>query len=510
MIEDVAPLKLGFDGPIYTNPLRIAIGEGRTVVTGLDCKMQTQRGQWISVEESAAPLVTEAGEVLGGVLVLKDINHTLSKTPAALQHDPLTDLPNRLLLMEHLSSAVANTQTKDIKVGILLVDLVQFKLINEEYGFSFGDYVLKEVANLIKGLLTNNEVLSRHSADVFMILASEIKQVHQLSSLAITIKEEISRLAEVTNSSKLDHLSASIGVSIFPDDANDMQSLMLHADAALHRAKSDISLDGICFYSNDIEAQLATRRNCYILIKKAIADKSVFALYQPIVDPSTGALCAVEALMRIKDDQGNIVPPVDFIGTAEQTRMIIPLGQIMITLVLEQLKKWQANQLAIRVCINVSPIQFLDPHFIPFLLKSVKDYQIDPSLIELELTESLMLQDQEKLNHDLTLLRSDGFAVSIDDFGTGYSCLSYLKDLPVDTLKIDRSFVNQLSEQNPDEPLVNTIIQLAKEMKLKTVAEGVETTYQSQRLKQLGVTYLQGYHFSRPVAGDDIIPQYPL
>ncbi|MDW6005279.1 putative bifunctional diguanylate cyclase/phosphodiesterase [Vibrio mangrovi] len=309
---------------------------------------------------------------------------------------------------------------------------------------------------------------------------------------------------------EINGFSVSIGLSVYPEDAIDSQSLVLHADAALHKAKVDSYHEGICFYSEEMESKSLSRRAHYAQIKNAISHQRVIALYQPMVNPFTGDVEAVEALMRIRDEAGNTIPPVEFISLAEETRLIIPLGEQMIHLALAQLKEWHENELSIRLCLNISPVQFLDPHFVPFLLSAIEHYGVKPSMIELEVTESLMLQNLQQIIRDMMQFRQLGISISIDDFGTGYSCLSYLKELPVDVLKIDKAFINQISTENPDEALVQTIAQLAIGMSLQSVAEGVESRFQAQRLKDIGVSLLQGYYFSRPVPAKDIQKNYPL
>ncbi|WP_226685341.1 two-component system response regulator [Shewanella indica] len=508
-IEDVMPLKIGDDGPSHINPIRIAIAENRKVGMALNCKMKTQSGRWISVEDSAAPLSSEDGHISGAVIVFKDINESRQmamQMSHALQYDQLTNLPNRFLLVEYLKTELHESNRKRKSVGLILIDINRFKLINEEFGFEFGDELLRKVSQKIQQQLLNGEKLSRHNADEFMVLAPNISQPGELSSLAILIKESIMQFAKLH--AEINNFSISMGLSIYPEDANDSQSLMLHADAALHKAKKEPIHDGVCFYSEEMDYQFSSRRHIYTQIKNAISQYRVVTLYQPIIDAKTRKVESVEALMRIKDDNGALVSPIHFIGLAEETRLIIQLGEQMILQVLEQICLWQTVGTSFRVCINISPIQFIDPHFIPFLLSAIEKYQLTPNVLELEVTEGLMLEDSQQVKQDMVHLRELGMTISIDDFGTGYSCLSYLKNLPVDVLKIDRSFVSQISTSNAEESLVSTITTLAKSMKLNTVAEGVETVDQAQRLQALGVTWLQGYLFSRPVSADEIKMEY--
>ncbi|MEM5535605.1 EAL domain-containing protein [Neptuniibacter pectenicola] len=506
-IEEIMPLRIGDDGPIHINPMRICIEENRVAGMALNCQMMKQNGRWISVEDSAAPLISESGQVTGAVIVFDDINESRAmalKMSHTLQYDQLTSLPNRFLLMERLNTEMARSQKNNTNLGLILFNIDRFKLINEE----FGDALLKKIAQRIKAQLSNNETLSRHNADEFMLLVPDLEHPSDLANLAVTIKEQVMQLTALWP--EIHNFSMSMGLSVYPNDSLDAQSLMLHADAALLRAKTDSSHEGLCFYSEEMELRFLSRRQRYTQITSAIANQNIVALYQPMINPSTGDLEAVEALMRIKDEDGSLIPPIEFIPLAEETRLIIPLGERMIQLAFTELKHWSDRGRHIRMCLNVSPVQFLDPHFMPFLLDAIDQYKVNPALVELEVTESLMLQNLEQVTRDMQQLRALGISISIDDFGTGFSCLGYLKDLPVDVLKIDKSFIAQLNTQEPDAILVKTITTLTQSMKLKSVAEGVESLDQVQQLQDLGVSLLQGYYFSRPIPANEIKESYPL
>jgi diguanylate cyclase (GGDEF)-like protein/PAS domain S-box-containing protein len=510
-IEEIMPLRIGDDGPIHINPMRICIKENRVAGMALNCQMMKQNGRWIAVEDSAAPLISESGQVTGAVIVFDDINESRAmalKMSHTLQYDQLTSLPNRFLLMERLNAEMARSQKNSTHLGLILFNIDRFKLINEEFGFEFGDALLKKIAQRIKAQLPNNETLSRHNADEFMLLVPDLEHPSDLANLAVTIKEQVMQLTALWP--EIHNFSMSMGLSVYPNDSLDAQSLMLHADAALLRAKTDSSHEGLCFYSEEMELHFLSRRQRYTQLTSAIANQNIVALYQPMINPNTGDLEAVEALMRIKDEDGSLIPPIEFIPLAEETRLIIPLGERMIQLAFTELKHWSDRGRHIRMCLNVSPVQFLDPHFMPFLLDAIDQYKVNPALVELEVTESLMLQNLEQVTRDMQQLRALGISISIDDFGTGFSCLGYLKDLPVDVLKIDRSFIAQLNTQEPDAILVKTITTLAQSMKLKSVAEGIESLDQVQQLQGLGVSLLQGYYFSRPIPANEIKENYPL
>lgn len=510
-IESIMPLRIGDSGPPHINPARIALSEGRTVGLSINCQLMNQNGHWLAVENSASPLITESGDIIGSVIVFDNLNDTRAtalKLSHRLQHDQLTDLPNRFLLMENLKDEIGKCRRTGCKFGLLQLDINRFKLINEEFGFEFGDTLLKDLAQTIQNRLHLDETLSRHNADVFMVLVPGLKELSCLSNIALSIKESVMGYAHLHP--EIENFSISIGLSVYPDDATDAEALMLHADAALRRAKAEPIHDGLCFYSEDMESRFTSRRIRYVQMKKAISGEGLVALYQPIVNASSGEVEAVEALMRILDNQGNFIPPIEFIPIAEETKLIIPLGEKMIHITLSQLQQWTKNGMNMRLCINISPVQFLDPNFIPFLLQAIEQYNVSPKMIELEVTESLMLESKDKVTQDLHQLRTLGISISIDDFGTGYSSLSYLKDLPVDVLKIDKSFVSLLESEVPDDILVATINSLARNLGLQTIAEGVETGKQAKLLLGMGVSLLQGYHVSRPVPAGDIQARYSI
>lgn len=508
LIEEIMPLRVGFDKTPHINPLRISIQDNRIVGLAINCQIQKQNGQWIAIHNSSAPLVSDTNEVVGGVIVFNEPNSSDMKMTHTIQYDQLTNLPNRFLFLERLNAHIDDSYKNKSKLGLILIDINKFKFINEEYGFEFGDQLLKDIAVRIKIKLSNNEILSRHNADEFILLVPKIEDPKTLADLAESIKGTILGITEDYPS--IDSLSVSMGLSIYPDDANNSESLLLHAGSALQRAKKQISDDNYCFYSADMELQDITRRKIYSRIKSAIITDDIVSLYQPIIDVNTGKTVAVEALMRIKNEDGGLIPPLDFIPLAEETKLIIPLGEIMILLCFKQLRSWVDRGMNIRMCINISPVQFTSPKFFLFLMKSIKKYKIDPRMIELEVTESLMLKDLSKVIIEMNKLKEIGITISIDDFGTGFSCLSYLKKLPINVVKIDKSFVSDISEFISDEVLVKTIITLAKSMKFQTIAEGVESTNQANRLRELGVSYLQGYIFSRPVVADEIKKEYVI
>lgn len=510
-IEEVMPLRMGDDGPEHINPVHVAMQEKREVGMAFNCQMLNQRGHWIAVEDSSAPLLSETDEVTGAVIVFEDINESRAmalKMAHTLQYDQLTNLPNRFLLMERINVEMGQCKLNKNKLGLILIDIDRFKLINEEFGFDYGDALLKKVAQKINARLEQNQTLSRHNADQFMVLTPAIDSVNQLAHAAITIRENLSQIVSLYP--ELHNFSISMGLSLYPDDADDPQSLVMHADAALYRAKTDMSQTGLCFYSSEVESFFVSRKERYSQLKNAITRQNYELHYQPIVDINTGTTLAAEALLRVRDEHGRFIPPVDFIGLAEDTKLIIPLGEGVIQQAFSQLNQWNQSGINLKMCINISPVQFLDPHFLPLLLSKLDEHQISAEMIELEVTENMMLKNMDQVCRDMQQLRKLGMTISIDDFGTGFSSLSYLKNLPIDVLKIDRSFIAQIRGETPDDTLTRTILNLADNMKLTAIAEGVETQEQLTYLKALGIKQVQGFYISHPVPAEEIKTGYSL
>ncbi|TKE96094.1 EAL domain-containing protein [Vibrio kanaloae] len=508
-IEKVMPLRIGDNGPPHINPVRLAISEERKVGMALNCQMQKKSGQWISVEDSAAPLLSDDKQIMGAVIVFVDINESQAmalKMSQALQYDQLTNLPNRFLLMDKLSTEIIQSQRDDSRVGIILLDINRFKFINEEFGFEVGDILLKKIAARLKTQATDKETLSRHNADEFMILVPALSYQSELALLAMQYKECLMEYS--LEHPELNGFTISMGLSIYPEDGADAQKLISSAHTALHKAKQDSSHQGICFHSYYMEQKFQSRSHLYMLAKRAITENNVIALYQPIVNAETHQLEAVEALMRLTDESDTLILPDMFIELAEETHLIIPLGEKMIEQVIGQLSEWLKGGAELRVCINISPVQFCAPNFTAFLLSVIENYGVPPQYIELEVTEGLMLRQNDQIIQDMVALREIGMTISIDDFGTGYSCLSYLKNLPVDVLKIDKSFVSELDGDEFNETLVTTIINLSQSMGFRSVAEGVETPEQAKRLAKLGVSMLQGYYFTKPISAKDLRESY--
>ena len=411
-------------------------------------------------------------------------------------HDALTGLPNRSLLLDRLESAILRGQRNNHMVALLMVDIDNLKLINETLGHHNGDKLIQSVASRLNKSIRDTDTLSRSGGDEFNLV---IENIHNLEDIGV-LASKFSRVIEhiLTIQDQEIHIKASIGVSVFPQDGGDIGSLLSHADAALYRAK-ERGGNAYEFYSPDLGKKANRRLSLENNLRKAIEKDHLVVYYQPKVDLLTGIASGMEALVRWDHPEHGIIPPDEFIPIAEETGLIIPLGQQVIEKSCAQFKNWQDEGIPVtNISINVSARQFKEQDLVTTLKRVLEQHQLDASNIELELTESTLLKNESNAEEILGQLSDMGIVISIDDFGTGYASLSYLKRLPIDILKIDKSFTDGILHDSDDIAIVNAIYGLARGLGLKLVAEGIETQEQLARIKEMGVDFGQGYFWSPP------------
>ena len=503
-IELIMPLRTGATGAPQTNPVRLALSERRTVGMALDAQMCNSAGRWIDVEDSAAPLKDANQAVVGAVIVFHDVSEAraMAVKMTHLSHfDQLTNLPNRLLLLERLAHALSLAERFERRLGLMVINVDQFKLTNELHGYGVGDKVLKAIAENLEGALNNGETLSRSSGDEFFVLIPDAGSPESLGNLASALL--LAGGQRIANDDVQHELSVSIGISVYPDDATEQEMLLRHAESAKVRAKRH-GRGYYRFFSQEMENALRGRYHTEQRIKKALAEDGVVVLYQPKIDAPSGRLDSVEALVRLRGDSGSLIAPADFISLAEDAHLILPLGQAIFRQACQQSRHWRDAGRPVKVGINVSPVQFLEPDFWPSFLAILKETGAQPADLEIEITESLLIDQSGVVSDKLSAIRAHGLTVAMDDFGTGYSSLAYLKSIPMDVLKIDGVFVRHMHRSAQDMALVETVIALAKCFNLTLVAECVETQQQVDTLVALGCHLMQGYFYSRPVSADHI------
>lgn len=415
-------------------------------------------------------------------------------------HDVLTGLPNRALLLDRLESATFRAQRNNSMSALMMVDIDNLKLINETLGHHNGDKIIQSVANRLSNAIRDTDTLSRSGGDEFNLIIENIKNLEDVGLLAAKFSDVIEHRLTIMDQEI--HVKASIGISVYPQDGTDIGSLLSHSDAALYRAKAQGG-NVYEFYSPELGKQADRRLKLENNLRKAIENDELIVYYQPKVDLVSNVATGMEALVRWNHPVQGIIPPDEFIPIAEETGLIIPLGKQVIEKSCAQFKLWQNKNIPVtNISINVSARQFKEQDLVALLEETLTRNNLDATHIEFELTESTLLHNEDHAESTLNRLHDMGITISIDDFGTGYASLAYLKRLPIDILKIDKSFTDGILHDSDDIAIINAICGLARGLGLELVAEGIETGEQLDKVKSLGIDYGQGYLWSPPVPAD--------
>ena len=469
----------------------------------------TKDGQEFWAELEIAPIANEAGWYTHWISVLRDITQRKvaeAQTHELAYYDTLTKLPNRRLLMDRLSTAIAAQPRNGAVSAVLFINLDHFKTLNDTLGFDSGDNLLTQVSSRLVSCVPKGDTVARAGGDEFVII---LEALNNNSTAAANLAEQIARivLASLGQPYQLgEHqydLTASIGITFILSEDETAESLLKQADIALSQAKL-AGRDCIQFFDLMVQERLANRARMLTGLRHALEANRFELYYQPQVDAS-GYVVGAEALIRWHDQLGRIISPGEFIPLAEETGLIVPIGRWVLDEACAQLKRWQVSPMTcdLTLSVNISAKQFLHPDFVAQTQDAIVRHKISPSLLELELTESVMLTGTAQTFATLIALKELGMKFSLDDFGTGYSSLQYLKAMPLDKIKIDQAFVRDLVFNDNDKVMVETIIRMAKALKLDVIAEGVETNEQQRFLVKNGCHHLQGYLFGRPVPIDE-------
>ncbi len=418
--------------------------------------------------------------------------------------DTLSGLPNRLMFMDLLTRAIEHAERNTKMLGVLFLDLDRFKFINDTLGHEVGDKLLTTMAQRIKGCVRADDCVARLGGDEFTVLIRDLPN----TAIAADVSQNICRTvsAPLTIDGQEIVITASVGIALYPQDGPDINRLLRHADTAMYRAKSSGS--GFCYYEAKMESAISSRLKMETELRRALDRDEISVFYQPVVETVSGRITGVEALVRWMHPERGVVSPAEFIPIAEETGLILPLGERVLRNACQQAKTWLDNGIAdLYVAINLSSKQLEQPDLRNIILSALNENGLPASCLVLEITESVMMARAAESIDLLRDLRNLGIHISIDDFGTGYSSLSYLKHLPATILKIDRSFIQDIPQDGDAVAIVKGITALAHSLRMKVVAEGVETNAQRETMAQLGCNLLQGYLFSKPLPAELIETQ---
>jgi diguanylate cyclase (GGDEF)-like protein len=452
--------------------------------------------------------ITAVKNTSGETVQYVSIFHDISERKAAEEqieflayHDALTGLPNRRLAMDRLELALAYAERSQTKAAVLFLDLDNFKTINDCFGHAIGDELLKVVATRLRECTRDTDTISRQGGDEFLILLANVCDADTVTGIAVKVLEIVDKTIHIEGHEL--STSLSIGISVYPDDSKDINTLLNLADTAMYHAK-EAGRNAYRFFTEQMNIDAHEHQHIRVGLRRAL-DKCEFVLhYQPQIDLASGAIVGVEALIRWNHPEHGLLLPGRFIPIAEESGLIVPMGDWVLKEACQQAVSWQQAGLPeLVVAVNVSAMQFKRGDLEKSVLQALKESGLSPKLLELELTESILIQDTEKVLEAVQRLKSYDIQLSIDDFGTGYSSLSYLKRFNVDKLKIDRSFVCDMAANPNDAVLVRAIIQMARSLNLKTIAEGVEDEHQLSFLRLQYCDEGQGYHFAPPMPADE-------
>ena len=416
-------------------------------------------------------------------------------------HDTLTGLPNRMLFMDRIDQSINRATRNGQKFALLYIDIDHFKVINDSMGHDAGDKLLTCVTERLQENLRQSDTIARLGGDEFTVILDNLSEPEAVISI---VQNLLGVLAEkIIIDGRNVHVGASIGVAIYPDDGESFGALLKNADTAMYRAKEK-GRNTFQFYTTEMSAAAMRRLELEHCLRSAIEKNQLVVYYQPKFNLKTGRCSGMEALVRWQHPEKGLIPPDEFIPLAEETGLIVPLGESVIEQACAQMSQWKQAGYAIdNLSINVSVRQFREQDLCGLFKQMLERYQLDASVIEIELTESILVEHREKNREVLDQLQSMGLKIALDDFGTGYASMSNLKDFPIDTVKIDRSFVHGLPDDRESMAIVKAISSLTNALDLALIAEGVETEQQIMFLKDNACFYGQGYFWSKPVPADE-------
>jgi diguanylate cyclase (GGDEF)-like protein/PAS domain S-box-containing protein len=490
---------------VAQDPMGLAIRENRTVGLTPNCMLIRRDGVEAAIEDSAAPIHDRRGKVTGAVMVFRDVSVARAmslKMSHLAQHDSLTDLPNRILLNDRLSQAIAMARRHGKKLAVLYLDIDRFKRVNDSAGHTVGDRLLQSVAARLIDCVRSSDTVCRLGGDEFVILLCEVAHAQDA---AVSAEKMLAALSEPHRLDQLElHVSASIGVVTFPEDGTTAEDLLKNADSAMYQAK-DCGRNNYQFFKADMNRRALERHRLESDLRHALQRREFVLRYQPKVSLHTGAITGVEALLRWRHPTRGLIRPSRFISIAEDSGLIVPIGKWVLREGCRQAKLWLAAGAApVSMAVNISPVELRAKDFVAGVQEILAETGLDACHLELEITETFLMQDPVSTGMVLQELKDMGIRLALDDFGTGYSSLSYLKRFPIDTLKIDHSFVRDLTSDTDDASIVSAVINMGRSLNMQVVAEGVETREQSAFLRNQHCPEAQGFYFGAPVIPEKV------
>ena len=505
-VADVLRLIDSASSAIADNAVATVLQGYKTAIARIysqDCKLVRRDGVELGIENRVTIVDDKAGNVLGVVMAFRDVSEARAASvemSRVAQHDVLTLLPNRTLFNDRLKQAISVANRQGNQLAVLFVDLDQFKRINDSLGHAMGDKLLRSVAGRLTACVRKSDTVCRLGGDEFVVLLSEVTSAEAASVSARKILRAIAAPHIIDNRS-LD-ITVSIGGSIYPNDGQDAENLLGQADAAMYEAKEH-GRNVYQFYRSDMRVRLAKRLLLEGDLRYALGRNEFLLHYQPKIDLQTGQITGMEALIRWMHPERGMLYPMEFVHVAEECGLIVPIGQWVLLEACRQSRAWSDIGLGnIPIAVNVSAAEFLAKDFLSGVRAVLIATGVEPVNLELELTESVLMEDAEAAVITLHSLKQMGVRLAIDNFGTGYSSFTYLKRFPVDSIKIDQSFVQEISTNPEDITIVSAMIDIGKSLNRRVIAEGVETRSQLDFLQRHACGEGQGYYFSRPLAAE--------
>jgi diguanylate cyclase (GGDEF)-like protein/PAS domain S-box-containing protein len=482
------------------NPMELTVRQNRTVGLPRNSVLVRRDGVESAIDDSIAPIHDQDGRITGAVMVFRDVSEARTmerKLSHLAQHDTLTGLPNRMLLNDRLDQAIALAQRHGTRVAVLFLDLDRFKNINDSLGHAIGDKVLQEVSKRLIASVRSSDSVSRRGGDEFVVVLSEVEDAQNAARHAEKIHAALSAPHVIAGHDL--HVNGSIGISIFPDDGYDAETLIKCADTAMYDAKEN-ARKTYQFFKPDMNVRAVERESLEAHLRRALERHEFVLHYQSKIDLDTGAISGAEALIRWLHPKRGLLRPAQFVPIAEDCGLIVPIGRWVLHEACRQARAWQAAGLPpVPVAVNISALEFRNRDFLVGVRAILMETGLEPHYLELELTESVLMQNVEFTAATLKVLKSMGVLLAIDDFGTGYSSLNYLRQFPIDTLKIDQTFVRYSTTDAAAAAIVTAASGLGRSLRQRVIAEGVETREQLAFLKSQFCDEGQGYHFGRPV-----------